>query len=58
MRHILDAEGDPDQYVRTLEADAIHCIVHGFGEEAGEALVSLTRPDLSITQVGRVVGRR
>jgi len=33
MRHILDAEGDPGQHVRTLEADAIHCIVYGFGEE-------------------------
>jgi len=37
MRHIFDAEGDPDQRVRTLEADAIHCIVYRFGEEVGLA---------------------
>ena len=37
MRHIFDAEGDPDQRVRTLEADAIHCIVYRLGEEVGLA---------------------
>ena len=33
MRHILDAEGDSDEYVRTLEPDAIHCVVYGLCEE-------------------------
>jgi len=33
MRHILDAEGDSDKYVRTLQSDPIHGIVNGFSEE-------------------------